>query len=76
MQILLYIFCGLFLFLAAGLVLSYVQKRQPGFLLMALAYGASAGAAIALGEGWPLLAGFAAVWIFRIAGLDPDVKRD
>ena len=76
MLIIVYIFAGLFFILAAGLVLGYVQKRHPGLLLMAAAYGSSAGAAIALGEGWPLLAGLAVAWIFRLVGLEPDVKRD
>lgn len=75
MEIATYIFAGLFLLLAAALVCSYRRTRHAGLLLMAAAYGTSAGAAIALAEGWPLLAGFAVAWMIRFAGLDPDVKR-
>ena len=39
---------------------------------MGAEYAASAGAAIALTEGWPLLAGFAVAWGVRLMGLDPD----
>jgi hypothetical protein len=75
MQIAIYVLSGFFFLLAAALVFTYARKRQAGLLLMAAAYGGSAGAAIALAEGWPLFAGFAAAWLIRFAGLDPDVKR-
>ena len=74
MQIIFYIVCGVFVLLAAGLVFTYLRGRSPGHLLMAAAYGASAGAAIALDESWPLLAGFGAAWAVRFLGLDPKPK--
>jgi hypothetical protein len=75
MEIAIYVISGLFVLLAAGLAFSYTRKGHAGLLLMAAAYGVSAGAAIALAEGWPLFAGFGAAWMIRFAGLDPDVKR-
>ena len=75
MDIVVYAFSALFIFLALGLVLTYWRRRETGFLFMATAYGASAGAAIALAEGWPLLAGFAVAWAVRLMGFDPDASR-
>ena len=48
MHILVYIVSTLFILLAAGLLFAYIRERQPGTLLMAVAYGTSAYAAIAL----------------------------
>jgi hypothetical protein len=75
MEMFVYVFATLFILLALGLVFTYARKRHPGLLLMATAYGAAAGAAIALVEGWPLLAGFAVAWAVRLVGLDPDTAR-
>ena len=75
MHILVYILSGAFLLLAAGLVFAYFRGRQLGTLLMAVAYGASAGAALSFMEWWPLLAGFVIAWLVRFAGLDPEVPR-
>ena len=65
----------MFLLLAAALVFSYFQQKHIGLLLMAVAYGASAGAAISLVEWWPLLAGFVIAWLLRLVGLDPQTPR-
>lgn len=72
MTILLYIFSGLFILFAAGILFAYTRKPHPGLLLMAAAYGGSAGAAIALVEGWPLLVGIGLAWVVKLIGLDPD----
>ncbi len=74
-QIILYLFSGLFIVLALGLAFSYLRRRHRGLLLMAAAYGGAAGAAIALNQGWPLLAGLVVAWLIRLAGLDPDVTE-
>jgi hypothetical protein len=66
-----YIFAGLFMLLALGLVFAYYRGRHPGTVLMAVAYGASAAAAIAYVSWWPLVLGFALVWLFRFMGLEP-----
>ncbi|HEV7799987.1 MAG TPA: hypothetical protein VGP15_02820 [Burkholderiales bacterium] len=75
MDIFLYVFAGLFMLLAVGMVFTYTRKRHHGLLLMAAAYGGSAGAALALMEAWPLLAGLAVAWLVRMAGLDPDTSK-
>ena len=75
MHILIYVIAGLFSVLALGLVYAFVRTRQSGLLLMALAYGISAGSAIALMKAWPLLAGFAAAWAIRLMGAEGDTAR-
>ena len=70
-----YLFAGLFLVLALGLVLTYYRTRHAGSLIMAVAYAASAIAAIAYVHWAPLVAGFVIAWIFRFMGLDPEVPR-
>ena len=75
MQIAIYVISVVFILLGLGLVFAYTRKRERGLLLMATAYGLSAGAAIALVKAWPLLAGFAAAWAVRLLGLDPDTAR-
>ena len=74
MHIVVYIFAALFILLAVGLAFAYYRERQPGTLLMAVAYGASAGAALALMTWWPLIAGFAIVWALKLMGLDPGPR--
>jgi hypothetical protein len=73
-HILVYIVSTLFILLAAGLLFAYIRERQPGTLLMAVAYGTSAYAALALMTWWPLVAGFVAAWVFRLLGLEPDSR--
>ena len=70
-HIVVYIVGSIFLVLALGLTFAYIRERQPGTLLMAAAYGASALAAMVLVEWWPLVAGFIVAWAFKIMGLDP-----
>ena len=74
MHILVYIVSTLFILLAAGLLFAYIRERQPGTLLMAVAYGTSAYAAIALMAWWPLAAGFIIAWVFRLIGLEPGSR--
>ena len=73
-HIVVYIVATLFFLLAAGLLFAYVRERQPGTLLMAVAYGASAGAALALMAWWPLVAGFIIAWALRLSGLEPGSR--
>ena len=75
MHIVVYILAGGFLALALGLLFTYYRQRHIGLLLMAIAYGASAGAALAFMEWWPLIAGFVIAWLLRFAGLDPQAPR-
>lgn len=75
MHVVVYSAAGAFLLLTAGLVFSYYRERRTGTLLMAIAYGASAGAALSFLEWWPLLVGFVIAWLLRLAGLDPETPR-
>ncbi|MBI3069454.1 MAG: hypothetical protein HY323_02905 [Betaproteobacteria bacterium] len=76
MEYVVYIFGALFFFLSFVLLFAYYRTRHAGMLLMAVAYGASAGLAIVIMHWWPLLAGFALVWILRLLGLDPGLPRE
>lgn len=76
MEYVVYIFSALFFFLSFVLLFAYYRTRHAGMLLMAVAYGASAGLAIVIMHWWPLLAGFALVWILRLLGLDPSLPRE
>lgn len=71
-----YIFAAVFIVLALALLFAYYRERHMGTLLMAMAYGGAAGAAIARVEWWPLVAGLVVAWLVRLAGLDPGAPRD
>jgi hypothetical protein len=75
-HVVVYIFAAVFIALAFGLVFAYYRERHMGTLLMAMAYGGAAGAAIARVEWWPLVAGFVIAWLIRVAGLDPGAPRE
>lgn len=75
MEIIIYIFSASFIFMAVALMITYQRTKHYGVFLMGLAYGASAALAIVLTHWWPLVAGFALVWVLRMLGLDPDTQR-
>jgi hypothetical protein len=75
MDVFVYVASAFFVLFALGIVFAWTRQRHFGLLLIAGCYGAAAGAAIALMEAWPLLAGFAAAWAVRLMGLDPDAPR-
>jgi len=76
MEIIIYVFAASFIFMAAALMVTYRRTRHYGVFLLALAYAAAAILAVVLSHWWPLVAGFALVWVLRLLGLDPDVKKD
>lgn len=76
MQIVVYFFAASFAFLAAALMLTYKRTRDYGVFVLGITYGASAVLAVLLEHWWPLAAGFALVWVLRLLGLDPDVRRE
>jgi len=76
MEIIIYLFAASFVFMALALMVTYRRTRHYGVFIMGLAYGASAALAIILTHWWPLVAGFALVWVLRLLGLDPDTNRD
>jgi 4-hydroxybenzoate polyprenyltransferase len=76
MQIIIYVFAASFVFMAVALMITYKRTRHYGVFLLGLTYAASAVLAVVLMHWWPLVAGFALVWVLRFLGLDPDVKKD
>ncbi len=75
MHIIIYFFAASFVFMAAALMITYKRTRHCGVFLLGLAYAASAVLAVVLAHWWPLVAGFALVWVLRFMGLDPDVQK-
>ena len=75
MQIIVYFFAAAFAFMAVALMLTYQRTHDYGVLVLGVAYAVSAALAVARTHWWPLAAGFALVWILRLLGVDPDVRR-
>lgn len=75
MTVILYIVAAAFMLMAFALLFTYHRTRHHGVLLMGLAYGGAAVAGVALSRWWPLLAGFALVWLLKLAGFDPGPGR-
>ena len=76
MNLVIYFFAASFIFMAIALTITYRRTRHYGVFLLALTYAASAALAIVLMHWWPLVAGFLLVWLLRLLGLDPDVRKD
>ncbi len=76
MSIVIYIFAGLFLLLAAALLFTWWQGRHPGALLLAATYAVGAGLSLLLHEWWPLLVGFMSAWSLRMMGVEPGADQD
>ena len=75
MEILVYIFSTIFIFLAMVMLFAFHRTRHPGLFLIAFTYGASAVLAIMLMQAWPLLVGFVFAWILRLMGMEPGPDR-
>ena len=76
MHLVIYFFAASFVFMAIALMITYRRTRHYGVFLLALTYAASAALAVVLMHWWPLVAGFLLVWLLRLLGLDPDVRKD
>jgi len=76
MNLVIYFFAASFVFMAIALMITYRRTRHYGVFLLALTYAASAALAVVLMHWWPLVAGFLLVWLLRLLGLDPDVRKD
>ncbi len=76
MEIIIYFFAASFIFMALALMITYKRTKHYGVFLLGLTYGLAAVLAIVLMHWWPLIAGFALVWLLRLFGLDPDTRRD
>lgn len=75
-HIVIYLFAGLYLVLAAGLAFAFYRTRHSGTLLMAVIYVAAAGAALGYRHWWPLIAGLLLTWALRLLGLEPRIDRN
>jgi 4-hydroxybenzoate polyprenyltransferase len=76
MEIIIYVFSASFIFMSLALLITYKRTKHYGVFLIGLTYGLAAVLAIVLMHWWPLVAGFALVWLLRLFGLDPDTQRD
>jgi len=74
MTIIIYLFSGLFLMLAAALLFTWWRGRHPGALLLAGTYAMAAVLALMLHEWWPLVIGFLSAWALRLMGVEPGTK--
>lgn len=76
MQIVIYFFAVSFALMALALMFTYQRTRHYGVFVLGITYGASAALALMLMHWWPLVAGFALVWVLRLLGIDPDVRNE
>lgn len=76
MNIVIYIFSGLFIVLALALLFAYWRTRHPGLVLMSSTYASAAALSLMLIEWWPLVAGFVLAWMLRLMGLDPQPRSN
>ena len=76
MDIIIYFFAASFIFMAAALMITYRRTRHYGVFLLGITYAVAAVLAIVITHWWPLVAGFALVWVLRFLGLDPDVRKE
>ena len=74
MQLMIYAFATVFIFMAVAMVITYQTLPQHGVLLLGFVYGASAVVALVLMQAWPLFAGFVLVCVLRMFGFDPKPK--
>jgi hypothetical protein len=74
MNLIIYVFSASFILMAAALLFTYQRTRHYGVFVIGLVYGSAAGTALVLMHWWPLVAGFAIVWILKLIGLDPGTK--
>ena len=74
MNLIIYVFSASFILMAIALLFTYQRTRHYGVFVMGLIYGAAAGTALVLMHWWPLVAGFAIVWVLKLIGFDPGTK--
>ncbi len=71
MQILIYAFATVFIFMAVVMMFTYQKTPHRGVLLLGITYGVSAVVALVLMQAWPLFAGLLLVFGLRALGFDP-----
>ncbi len=75
MKWIIYVFALLFIVMGLALFFAYSRRRHNGLLLFGATYTAAAALAVVLMEWWPLVAGFAIVWIMRAMGMEPEPEQ-
>jgi hypothetical protein len=75
MEIIVYLFAASFVFMAVALFMVYRRTRHYGVFLLGSTYGVSAVVAVVVMHWWPLVAGFALVWVLKLLGLDPGTGK-
>lgn len=69
-----YILAGVFIALSFAMLYVYYRSSHVGMFIMGLTYGCSGLLAILLEHWWPLVAGFALVWLLKLLGLEPRAE--
>jgi hypothetical protein len=69
-----YFLGGAFFVIALAMFFAYYRSRHFGLFIMATTYAASGLLAISLPHWWPLVTGFALVWVLKYLGLEPQVR--
>ena len=69
-----YVFAGLFIALSCTMLYVFYRERHFGLFIMGVIYGTSGVLAIALPHWWPLVAGFALVWVLKLLGLEASAE--
>ena len=70
-----YAFAAVFIVVSFTMLYVFYRSSHFGMFVMGLTYGCSGLLAILLGHWWPLVAGYALVWILKLLGLDPGDER-
>ena len=76
MNLIIYIFSASFILMSLALLFTYRRTSHIGIFVMGLTYGAAAALALVLMHWWPLVVGFAAVWVMKLVGLEPRMPAD
>lgn len=75
MKYVIYLIDGFFLFLGLGGFFAFLQSKHIGLLLSAIIFVASAALSFYLTAWYPLVLGFAILWVLRLLGLDPGYRN-
>lgn len=75
MTFVIYAVAALFAVMAFALLFAYGRTHHSGLFILGLTYGGAAVLALMKMHWWPLVAGFALAWVFRLLGLDPGASK-
>jgi hypothetical protein len=69
-----YVVAGVFIALSFAMLYVFYRSAHTGMFILGLTYASSGLIAILLGEWWPLVAGYALVWVLKLLGLEPRAE--